>query len=128
MKKIEGENIVGCIFYNSFTLWDVCFWIHKKEFKLNYGAYVFEFLYENTIAIGLSNGGIEIIHLETGSSLYPRIELCSGIILNLVKICKNIITCISNNGEIKIIDPITRKCYSQPKLLQSSVSAIAKFY
>ena len=85
MKKIEGENIVGCIFHNSFTLWDVCFWIHKKEFKLNYGAYVFEFLSENTIAIGLSTGGIEIIHLETGSSLYPRIELCSDIILNLVK-------------------------------------------
>ena len=66
---------------------------------------------------------------EIGCRLPPIIEgLHSGWVYAIQRIAKNIVITASDDGYLKVIDPISRRCYLKFKASRKSLFALAYFY
>ena len=100
-----------------------------KQFNNAYVGYSIEFLSGNLLLRGGYEGQLEFIdYTQTGCKLPPIIEgLHSKHIYAIQRIAKNIVITASNDGYLKVIDPISRRCYLKFKA-RKSLEALAYFY
>ena len=103
--------------------------IPLKEFSVCKGISI-EFLSRDLLLSGGDKGGLKFIDYgETGCELPSIIQqLHSNIICALQCIAKNIIVTASMDRYLKVIDPISRKCYMRFKKGEGWMQAIAYFY
>ena len=100
-----------------------------KQFGVCDG-YSIEFLTSDILLRGGDKGQLEFIdNGEIGCSLHPILGLHSSYIVAIQRIANNIVITISDEGSIKVIDPILRKCYLNFKKGDDIwMNAIAYFY
>ena len=89
-----------------------------------------EFLSEDLLLRGGDEGQLEFIdYSQTGCKLYPTIEgLHSDSICAIQRIAKNIVITVSDDGYLKVIDPISRQLYLRFKSNEGGFVALAYFY
>ena len=99
-----------------------------KQFDVCNGWSI-EFLSGNLLLRGGRKGQLEFIdHAQTGSKLPPIIEgLHSDSIYAIRRIAKNIVITASEDGYLKVIHPIFRRCYLKFKA-RKPLEALAYFY
>ena len=101
-----------------------------KQFRVCDGLSI-EFLDRNLLLRGGFDGELEFIdYAQTGYSLSPSIqELHSHCIYAIQRIVKNIIVTIASfYGYLKVIEPISRKCYLTFTKCDKRMTAITCFY
>ena len=102
-----------------------------KQFRVCDGLSI-EFLDGDLLLIAGRKGQLEFIdYSQTGCSMPPDIqELHSYYYIRAIqRIANNILVTVTNDGYIKVINPISRKCYLKFKINdQWYTSAIAYFY
>ena len=101
-----------------------------KQFRVCDG-FAIEFLDRDILIRGGNKGQLEFIdYSQAGCSMPPNIRgLHSRYIEAIQRIVKNIIVTSSDDGYIKVIDPISRKCYLKFMINdKGNTSAIAYFY
>ena len=101
----------------------------NKQFNVC-GGWSIEFLSGNLLLLrGGLKGQLEFIdYAQTGCELPPIIEgLHSGGITAIQRIAKNIVVTASNDGYLKVVHPIFRKCYLKFKA-RDSLYVLAYFY
>ena len=88
-----------------------------------------EFLSGDLLLRGGREGRLEFMdYAETGCNLPPIIEgLHSGPIKDIQRVAKNIVITASHDGYLKVIHPISRRCYLKFKA-RKSLYALAYFY
>ena len=131
MKQYMGEVAVG--YEEKVIIWGAANnWAAPlKQFSVCIGPSI-EFLSGDILLRGGFRGELEFIdYAQTGCSI-PYIQgLHSGYIYNLKRIAKNIVITACTDGFMKVIDPISRKCYFNFKKggdIQCWWPAIAYFY
>ena len=99
-----------------------------KQFDVN--GYSIEFFSENLLLRGGWEGQLEFIdYTQTGCKLPPIIMgLHSKSIYAIQKIAKNIVITAPEDGYLKVIHPIFRRCYLKFKASRKSLDALAYFY
>ena len=99
-----------------------------KQFDVCLGSSI-EFLSENLLLRGGCEGRLEFIHYaQTGSKLPSIImKLHSDSIYAIQTIAKNIVITASEDGYLKVIHPIFRRCYLKFKA-KESLCALTYFY
>ena len=98
-----------------------------KQFDVCEG-YSIEFLSEDLLLRGGLEGKLEFIdYAQTGCKLPSTIRLHSGCINAIQRIAKNIVITASDDGYLKVIHPISRRCYLKFKA-RKSLYALAYFY
>ena len=128
MKQYIGEVAVSysekVIIWGAANNWEV----PLKQFKVCKGWSI-EFLSEDILLRGYE-GELEFIdYAQTGCSMPPIQGLHSSYIYKLKRIAKNIVITASMDGFMKVIDPISRKCYLNFKKRDNyRWFAIAYFY
>ena len=113
MKQHIGGEVVTSDFYKVFVMGAVNNWEAPiKQFRVCDG-YSIEFLDRDLLLRVGRKGELEFIdYSQTGCSLPPDIEgLHIYNIRAIQRIAKNIMVTASDDGYIKVIDPISRKCY-----------------
>ena len=126
---IGGEVIVSHL--NKVNVWGATNnWVEPlKQFNVCDGSSI-ELLSGDLLLRGGRNGDLEFIdYRETGCTL-PMITqgLHTAYIREIKKIAKKIVVTTSNDGYLKVIDPIPRTCYMKFKKSFGWKSAIAYFY
>ena len=99
-----------------------------KQFDVCWG-YSIEFLSADLLLKGGYEGQLELIdYVQTGCKLSPTIKnLHSKSIYAIQRIAKNIVITASLDGYLKVIHPISRRCYLKFKV-RESLEALAYFY
>ena len=99
-----------------------------KQFRVCYGCSI-EFLDRDILIRGEYDGELKFIdYSQTGCSLPTDIQgLHSDDIRAIQRIATNIVVTASKD-ELKVIDPISRKCYLKFKKCDNWMSAITYFY
>ena len=89
-----------------------------------------EFLARNLLLRGGDKGELQFVdYAQIGSMLPPSIDqLHSNQILDMPLIAKNILLTASHDGYLKVIHPISSKCYLKFKENAGWRKAIAYFY
>ena len=129
MKQYMGEVAVSydkkVIIWGAANNWEA----PLKQFNDCNGCSI-EFLSENILLRGGFKSELEFIdYTQTGCSMPPIQRLHSEIIYDLKRIAKNIVITASMDGFMKVIDPISRKCYLNFKKRDNyQWFAIAYFY
>ena len=100
-----------------------------KQFRVCLGCSI-EFLDRDLLLIGRYDGQLEFIdYAQTGYSMPSDIQgLHSRYIAAIQRIAKNIMVTASFDGSLKVIDPISRKCYPKFKKGDKLMRAITYFY
>ena len=99
-----------------------------KQFSVCVGLSI-EFLSRDILLRGGYKGELEFIdYAQTGCSMPPIQGLHSSYIYDLKRIAKNIVITGSKDGFMKVIDPISRKCYLNFKKGGDQWLVIACFY
>ena len=111
MKQYMGEVAVGyyekVIILGAANNWEA----PLKQFSVCNGCSI-EFLSGDILLSGGSEGELEFIdYAQIGCSMPPIQGLHSNFIFDLQRLAKNIIITASMDGFMKVIDPISRKCY-----------------
>ena len=115
--------------------WDVIIWGATNNWTLPFRLFIFcagysiEFLSDHLLLRG-EKGQLEFVdYAQTASPLPPPIvQLHSNSIIAIQKIAKNIAITTSDDGSLKVIDPIFRNCYLNFKEGYHWMKAIAYFY
>ena len=128
----EGEVALSYLDYGKVLVWGaVNNWEAPiKHFTVCGGYYSLEFFDRDLLLLGGFDAHLEFVdYVQTGCSLPPPIQgLHSHYIRAIQRIAKNILVTASRD-ELKVIDPISRKCYLQFIInAKWSTSAIAYFY
>ena len=128
-QHMRGDVVVG--YSNKVRVWGTANDLGNttiKEFDVCYGSSI-EFLSGDLILRGGSSGQLEFIDYgEIGCQLPPiRIGLHSETIRAIQRIAKNIVITACNDGYLKVIHPISRRCYLKFKG-RESLNALAYFY
>ena len=127
MKQHMGEVVLG--YLQKVIVWGAANkWIAPlKQFEACLG-YLIEFSEGLLIRGGWK--GLEFIdYVQTACYLpQPIYQLHSGAILAMQRIAKNIVVTTSDDGSLKVIDPIYRNCYLNFKEGDHWMKAIAYFY
>ena len=128
MKQNMGEVAVSCegkvIIWGAANNWEV----PLKQFKIGDGWSI-EFLSRDILLRGRYESELEFIdYAQIGCSLPPIQGLHSDYIYKLKRLAKNIVITASLDGFMKVIDPISRKCYLNFKKGGDQWFAIACFY
>ena len=99
-----------------------------KQFDVCWGRSI-EFLSGNLLLRGGNEGQLEFIdYAQTGCLLPPIIEgLHSKYIYAIQRITKNIMVTAFNDGYLKVIHPMSRRCYLKFKA-RDSLYALAYLY
>ena len=129
MKHYEGE--IALSYETGIRIWGVA--NNWRDPLKHLGASVghsIEFLSHDILLRGGYKGQLEFIYYaQTSPSLLPSIQrLHSDIIINLQRIAKNIVLTSSPDRSLKVIDPISRKCYLNVKENDQWMRAIAYLY
>ena len=99
-----------------------------KQFNNVCYGYSIEFLSGNLLLIGGIQGQLEFIdYAQTGYELPSTIQENSKCICAIQRITKNIVVTASDDGYLKVVDPIFRICYLKFNA-RKSLYAIAYFY
>ena len=125
-------NDVACCMGHEIIIWgkDNNWSAPRKKFEFSFIGDSIELLSKDIYLRGVGYmSQLEILDLDTGSPLQPPIHrLHSGTIHQIQKIGENIVVTVSADGSLKVIDPITRKCYLNIKENDPPILAIAKYY
>ena len=99
-----------------------------KQFDVCNG-HAIEFLSGDLLLRGGYEGQLEFIdYTQTGSQLPPIIEGLHSVFINAIqRIVKNIVITASADGYLKVIDPISRRCYLKFGV-REGLLALACFY
>ena len=99
-----------------------------KQFDVSLGWSI-EFLSEDLLLRGGLSGQLEFIDYAQIGCRLPSIiiGLHSGFIYAIQRITKNIVITASEDGYLKVIDPISRRCYLKFKV-RKPLYALAYFY
>ena len=128
-QHLGGELAVN--YYNKVKVWGAAnnWEIPLKEFSVCDGVSM-EFLSGDLLLRGGYKGELEFIDYGgLGCELPPTIQqLHSRPIYSLQRIVKNIVATASDDGYLKVIDPISRKCYLKFKKGNGWFSVITNFY
>ena len=128
MKHHEGEVAISCK-KKVFVLGAVNKWEAPiKQFRVCAGLSI-EFLEREILLRGGNFGELEFIdYAQTGCSMPPPIQgLHSDYINAIQRIAKNIMVTSSNDGSLKVIDPVIRKSYMKFKK-DAKMKVIVYFY
>ena len=101
-----------------------------KQFRVSAGLSI-EFLDKDILLRGESFSQLEFTdYSQIGCSMPPDIQrLHSRYFRAIQPIAKNVFVTVSNDGSLKVIDPVTRKCYLKFKINDHwYVPAIANLY
>ena len=128
-QHMRGDVVVN--YEHEVRVWGAASWDKtpiKKFNNINYGLSI-EFLSGDLLLRGGEEGQLEFIDYgEIGSQLPPTIKrLHSKHIYAIQRIAKNIVGTVSYYGYLKVIDPISRRCYLKFKA-RKSLYALAYFY
>ena len=128
MKQYMGEVAVSykekVIIWGAANNWEA----PLKQFSVCVGLSI-EFLSRDILLRGGYKGELEFIdYAQTGCSMPPIQGLHSSYIYDLKRIAKNIVITGSKDGFMKVIDPISRKCYLNFKKGGDQWLVIACFY
>ena len=126
MKQHMGGDVAICYEEKVFVLGAVNNWEEPiEQFSVCDGCSI-KFLDRHILIKGGYHGELEFIdYSQTGRSMPPDIrELYSFKIEAIQRIVKNILATANQNG-LKVIDPISRKCYLKFRIKDS---VIAYFY
>ena len=128
-QHIGGDVVVN--YEHEVRVWGAANWDKtpiKKFNNINYGLSI-EFLSGDLLLRGGEEGQLEFIDYgEIGCELPPTIKrLHSKHIYSIQRIAKNIVDTVSYDGYLKVIDPISRRCYLKFKT-RKSLYALAYFY
>ena len=128
MKQHIGEMAVSysekVIIWGATNNWGV----PLKQFKVCNGWSI-EFLSGDILLRGGYEGQLEFIdYAQTGCAIPYIYGIHSRVIFDLQRIAKNIVITASMDGFMKVIDPISRKCYLNFKKGGDQWVAIACFY
>ena len=130
MKQHHEGELAICYKKEIFVLGAVNNWEAPiKQFRVCFG-YSIGFLDRDILLRGGFDGQLEFIdYTQTGCSMPPNIQgLHSSYIVVIQRIAKNILVTASFDGYLKVIEPITRKCYLKFKKCDNRMSAITYFY
>ena len=130
MKHIGGDVVVS--YEDEVKVWGAANnWDNTptKQFNKVCEGYSIEFLSGNLLLRGGNKGQLEFIdYAQTGCKLPPIIEGLHLEDINAIqRIAKNIVVTASDDGYLKVIHPISRKCYLKFKA-SDSLHALAYFY
>ena len=131
IKQYAG-NIALNYYWGKVSLWGSAnHWAKPlNQFDVNAGHSI-EFLSGDILFRGDSNGQLQFIHYshQILSFLPPSItKLHSNSIEAILRIANNIVLTASADGSLKVLDPISRKCYLKFKKDDKSMRALAYFY
>ena len=134
IKLFRGRkiNFLICSMKKSLVIWKIlgnntiCEGI-IKQFMFTQTGWPVELLANNILLRGEGEGKLELVEIEKGSSIHQGIRVHSNILREILCVAKNIIIIASYDGDVKVIDPISGKCYF---IFTNSlqVYAITKFY
>ena len=128
-QHMRGDAVVG--YLEKVKLWGAANVLGEdpiKQFDVCWGSSI-EFLSENVLLRGGWEGQLEFIgYKQTDCKLPSIIEgLHSGTIIAIQRIAKNIVITASGDGYLKVIHPISRRCYLKFKA-RKPLCALAYFY
>ena len=127
-QSYEGELLVR--YLENVIVWGAANnWIHPlKQFTVCFG-YSIELFSGRMLLRGGGKGELQFIdYAQTGGRLNPHIQgIHSEAIYDLQGIAKNIVVTVSYDGYLKVIHPISRKCYLKFNR-GDRMRAIAYFY
>ena len=128
-QHMRGDVVIN--YWNKVKVWGVANnWGEDpiQQFDV-YEGYSIEFLSEDLLLRGGREGQLEFIdYAQTGCRLPSIIMgLHSGTIYAIQRIAKNIVITASRDGYLKVIHPISRRCYLKFKA-RESLYALAYFY
>ena len=130
MKQHIGGDVAISYYEKIFVLGAVNNWEAPiKQFRVCAGCSI-EFLDRNILLKAGRKGQLEFIdYTQTGCSMPPNMKgLHSDDIKVILRISKNILVTVSDDGYLKVIDPISRKCYLKFTKGDQYMRAIAYFY
>ena len=101
-----------------------------KQFNNICYGHSIEFLSRDLLLRGGYQGQLEFIdYTQTGCQLPPIIKCLHLKSINAIqRIAKNIVVTASTDGYLKVIHPISRKCYLKFKVSREALHALAYFY
>ena len=130
MKQHIGAEVVISDCEKVFVLGAVNNWEAPiKQFTVCDGFSI-EFLHRDLLLRGSANGQLEFIdYAQTGCSMLPDIQgLHSDYIRAIQRIANNILVTASFDGYLKVIHPISKKCYLKFKKCDKWMEVITYFY
>ena len=129
-EDLQRYYMVACCRVNKINLWGSSNnWKGSiQEFKFRTPGSSLEFLERNVLLRGGNLGELQIIEFPTGNPLQPLIQaIHSDIIRGILRIAKNIIVTISDDGSAKVSNPISRKCFSKFTDFDGRLISLIKF-
>ena len=128
-QHMRGDLVVN--YWNEVKVWEAANDLGNtpiKQFNVCYGRSI-EFLSEDLLLRGYNKGRLEFIdYAQTGCILPPIIMgLHSKSIYAIQRIAKKIVITASEDGYLKVIHPIFRRCYLKFKT-RKSLEALTYFY
>ena len=119
MKQHMRGDVVAS-YWGEVQVWEAAYWAKTpiKQFNNVCKGYSIEFLDGDLLLKGGNAGQLEFIdYAQTASQLPPTIErLHSNRINAIQRIAKNIVVSASYDEYLKVIDPISRRCYLKFKV------------
>ena len=114
MKKLNDKQLAICTWYRVTVLTGTWEFPNKREFsEFGDSGRTIEYLSDDILLRGSDEGTLEIIDCTgTGNLLHPFLKLHSRAIYEIMRLSKDIVITTSRDGSIKVINPISRKCYS----------------
>ena len=128
-QHMRGDIVIN--YWNKVRVWGAANDLGEdpiKQFDVCIGSSI-EFLSEDLLLRGGSKGQLEFIdYAQTGCKLPSIIMgLHSEFIYAIQRIAKNIVITADENGYLKVIHPISRRCYLKFKA-RKPLFALAYFY
>ena len=119
-----------CCMLQRVALWDLGGSFHSPFEQLDYmdGGWSLGFMQPDILLIGGQRGVFDLMHLYGEGPLLPSIPLLHSkrVILDILVIARNIVVCASEDGTVKVINPLLRRLYFQFKC-DREIYSIAKF-
>ena len=129
MKTLDSGSVAVCLAYKV-TLWGrENNWesptTQYQKFPCGRGLSI-EFLSGNILLRGDQNGHVDIIHMSTHIHLKVLPKLHTINVREILRIGKNIVVTVSDDGYLKVTDPISLVCYFN-KNTQKTLYTLTKF-
>ena len=128
MQHMRGDIVIN--YWKEVRVWEAANDLGNTPIKqFNVKGLSIEFLSRDLLLRGGREGQLEFIdYAQTGCKLSPIIEgLHSKCINAIQRIAKNIVITASDDGYLKVIHPISRRCYLKFKA-RNYLFALAYFY
>ena len=124
-------DIIACYMRNQLIIWNTSNWKKEKEYKFIKSGWPFEFLGDGKVARGMYSGElkiIDIINTPSDTDCLRTILLHSKGIYDILRIGKNIIITISDDKQLKVVDPLSARSHFVYLIKEGFMRVITRLY